>query len=290
VIVNLSQAINPVKYISSLGLMPFKWQQRALDSTIRRLIILTARQSGKSTIVGGKSLHKAKFYPGSLILIVSPSQDQSKELMKKIEEFIQKDSELHDLRYNSTFEKQLENGSRIVALPGSERSVRGYSGPRMIIIDEASRVLDSTYAACRPMMVGANTELILMSTPYGKKGFFFKEWTKGEGWTKIEVNISYRIDNDILVPNFPEEQFRKERAARGIHGFYSPRHTREELEQELASIPFVWFDQEYCCDFVDPEGTLFTYETLLAAQSDDIKPFFRKTVVDSDIKPFFGGT
>jgi hypothetical protein len=284
-----TKAIDPVKYLSSLGLEAFPWQEAALNPTLKRLIILTARQSGKSTIIGGKSIHKAKFYPNSLILIISPAQDQSKELMKKIEEFISRDPDLHDLKNDSAFEKQLHNGSRIVALPGTERSVRGYSGPKMIIVDEASRVEQKTYSATRPMMTGASTELILMSTPFGKQNFFHEEWFYGNRWTKIEVNIPWKVNSDILVPRIKEESFKRKRAAQGIKGFYSPRHVLEELEDELDSIGTAWFEQEYCCEFVDPEGTMFGYDAILKATDDELAGYFKSNKIDNDLEPYFGG-
>ena len=42
------------------------------------------------------------------------------------------------------------NGSRIVALPGSERTTRGYAGARLVILDEAARIEDDLLAALRP--------------------------------------------------------------------------------------------------------------------------------------------
>lgn len=286
----LAAALDPVAYLETLGLELYEWQKEALNPSIRRLIFLAARQAGKSTIVAGKAIHKTKYNRNFLSLIICPSQDQSKELIKKIDQFIREDLELPELVRDSAFEKEFANGSRIVALPGSERSVRSYSGPGMIIIDEASRVLDETYMALRPMMTGADTELVLMSTPSGKRGFFFREWDQGVGWTKIEVNVAFTYKSGELVDAMPEAEYRTQREKEGVSAYYSPRHTREFLEQEISTVPEYWFQQEYGCQFVDPENQIFSYELIqdaLVSGGKEFKPFFGEALVQG--QGFFGG-
>jgi hypothetical protein len=53
---------------------------------------------------------------------------------------------------------QFPNGSRIIGLPGSEETIRGFSAVSLLLVDEASRVPDDLYMAVR-----------LMSTPCGKR-------------------------------------------------------------------------------------------------------------------------
>jgi hypothetical protein len=47
---------------------------------------------------------------------------------------------------------ELANGSRILSLPGSERTVRGYAAADLVVIDEATRVDDELISAVRPML------------------------------------------------------------------------------------------------------------------------------------------
>ena len=67
------------------------------------------------------------------------------------------------------------NGSRIVGLPGTEGTVRGFSAVSLMLIDEASRVDDAMYKALRPMLAVGGGDLWLMSTPCGKRGFFYDD-------------------------------------------------------------------------------------------------------------------
>jgi hypothetical protein len=272
----IAGALNPRSYIKAVGLDPFEWQDAALVPGIDRLMLLTARQSGKSTVVAGKAIHKAKHIAGSLSLIICPTQDQSKELMKKIEAFMLNDRDLPAMTHDATFEKEFVNGSRIIALPGSERSVRGYSGPSMIIVDEAARVLDETYLALRPMMTGAQTELVLMSTPFGKRGFFYRAWHHGTNWKKIMVTPKYRLEGNEIVPGLPEKEHQKKSLEKGVLAFYSPRHDKEFLREELENLGWWWFSQEYVCEFLDADSQLIS--------SDDIEAAF------TQIEPLFGSS
>jgi hypothetical protein len=49
----------------------------------------------------------------------------------------------------SALRLELTNGSRIVSLPGKEKTVRGFSGAKLLVIDEAPRVADSLYYSVR---------------------------------------------------------------------------------------------------------------------------------------------
>ena len=130
-----------------------------------------------------------------------------------------------------------------------------------------------------------------MSTPAGKRGFFFREWDLGPGWTKIEVNVAFRYQDGKLVDGPPEARYRAHRAKEVVSAYYSPRHTREFLEQETSTVPEYWFQQEYGCQFVDPENQIFSYDliqdTLVKSSDKDFTPFFGAALVKGE--RFFKG-
>ncbi len=250
---DLLLSASPTRLLAKLGMPPYDWQKEALEEGHKRILILAARQSGKSSISAGRTHHVGRFYPNSLSLIVSPSEQQSKETMKKVDELIGKDDEAVIIG-NASFEKKYESGSRIIALPGTERSVRGYSGPKLIVIDEASRVEDPTYKAVRPMLTGnPDAVLIAVTTPYGKMGWFYEEWTKSNRWYKIMVKPAFTLNENRtqVVPDIPEKEFREKILHQGVHAFYSPRHTLEFLQEELETMDWWWWKQEYGCEFLD---------------------------------------
>jgi len=63
---------------------------------------------------------------------------------------------------------EFPNGARIIGLPGSEATIRGFSAVSLLLVDEAARVSDDLYKAIRPMLAVSAGELWLMSTPFGK--------------------------------------------------------------------------------------------------------------------------
>ena len=59
------------------------------------------------------------------------------------------------------------------------KTIRGFSALSLLIFDEAAQVPDELYVALRPMLATTNGALWLLSTPYGKQGFFYNEWARG---------------------------------------------------------------------------------------------------------------
>jgi Phage terminase large subunit len=99
---------------------------------------------------------------------------------------------------------ELANGSRLVALPGDDdATIRGYSAPRMVAIDEAARVSDSVYAALRPMLATSGGQLIALTTPYGRRGWFYEAWEKEEGWDRTTITAH---DCPRITPEFLESE------------------------------------------------------------------------------------
>jgi len=228
-----------------LGFNPDSWQEKVLSSHSKRILLNCCRQSGKSTTASILALHEAIFNPKSLVLLVSPSQRQSSELFRKVTDVLnllkKRPRLLEDNRLSCTF----FNGSRIASLPGSEQTIRGFSGARLIIEDEASRVPDELYMAIRPMLAVSNGRLILMSTPFGKRGHFYKEWSEGERWNKTEIKATE-----------------------------CPRISKEFLDEELKTLGDWWYKQEYLCEFVETVDQVFSYDHVMNALSPEIKPLF----------------
>lgn len=274
---SMASSIDPATYIEKLWKTEvYDWQREALDPGIKRLLLLCARQSGKSTIVAGKAAHTAKYKPGSLIIIVSASEKQAKETMGKVEDFIAMDHDLQISGHDSESEKEFANGSRILVLAGTVKSVKGYSRPSLIILDEAAYIEDATYFAIRPMLTGNPDAVVaILSTPWGKQGFFYRAWNEGTKWHKIFVRPPFTLQgNNKIIPYIRENTFRDNWARRNVSAYFSPRHTLDHLEEELEEIGAIWWRQEYECEFVDNINAVFATDDIDSAFTDDIKPLF----------------
>src|SRR5215213_5009688 len=73
-----------VEMATDLGLSLDGWQQEVLTTTARDILLLCSRQAGKSTVAALLALHAAVFAPGSLVPALSPSERQSKRLLRTV--------------------------------------------------------------------------------------------------------------------------------------------------------------------------------------------------------------
>lgn len=243
---DLRYALDPVAFAAeALGLELDDWQREVISSRGKRDLLNVTRQGGKSTAAAALALHEALYRPKSLSILVSPSQRQSSELFRKVIELKELLPTAPELDEDNKLSLSVRGGGRVVSLPGSEATVRGYSAATLIVEDEASRVEDALYMAIRPMLAVKRGRLILMSTPFGKRGHFWNEWDQGVNWQQVEVPAS-RI----------------------------PRISSEFLEEERRAMGAWWFEQEYECQFKESTDSVFSYAAVMGALSDDVAPLF----------------
>lgn len=215
-------------------------QQSIFAPANRRAILLCHRQYGKSSIASLLCFHEALFHPKSLCLLVSPSLRQSSENFRKVADALDSISPKPELEEDNKLTLQFENGSRILSLPGSQKTVRGFTAPDLIFVDEASEAADELFTALFPMFTSnPHGRLILASTPKGQRGFFYRLWTEGGGeWLKIMKRAS---ENPRLDPTI--------------------------LEEARRNLPQWEYMQEYECEFVSDEFSLFDDERIKKALS-----------------------
>ena len=83
------------------------------------------------------------------------------------------------------------------------------------------------------------------STPCGKRGFFYEEWTGDGVWDRIKVTATE-----------------------------CPRISAKFLAEERASLGEWWYQQEYECSFSDTTDQFFRTIDVERAFSDDVTPLF----------------
>ena len=231
---------------SRLGLTLDEWQVEALTSDARQVIFNIHRQGGKSTAAAILGLHEALTVPDAVVLAVSPGERQSKLLLRTMLRFYK----LLDRPVPALIENRLSiefaNGSSIFALPGDSDTIRGFAGVTLVLADEASRIPDEMLAAVRPMLSVSNGRLVTMSTPAGRRGWWWAAWDQGgDDWERYEVPATA-----------------------------CPRISPAWLEQERRALPASWFAAEYLCQFTDIDDAAFRGEDVDAAFSEDIRPLF----------------
>ena len=185
---DLALALDPVTLARRAGIEPDPWQRDVLRANARQTILLCSRQSGKSTVSAVLAVHEAVYRDAALVLVLSPSLRQSQELFRKALDVYRALDRVAPPSAESKLTLELDNGSRIVSLPGKEATIRGFSGVTLLIEDEASRVPDALYQSIRPMLAVSGGRIVLLSTSFGKRGHFYREWTEGgPGWQRVEI-------------------------------------------------------------------------------------------------------
>lgn len=238
--------LSPVSWAqNALGFTPDPWQAEVLSSNAKRIILNCHRQSGKSTVAAILALHAALFdYPAPLILLLSPSLRQSVELFRKVLDFYHSIAEqFPPPEALSSLRLELAHGARIIALPSRERTIRGFGRVALLIVDEAARVDEELYTAALPFLSVSDGRLILLSTPAGPSGFFYRIWTSDDPtWLKITARAE---DCPRISPRF--------------------------LEEMRRLLPGPLYAQEYECQFVSSLGTMFPPDLLARAVVKEAK-------------------
>jgi hypothetical protein len=231
--------------MESMGLTVDPWQSRLLHSVCDRLLVLTCRQAGKSRVAANLALQTALTTPDALVLLLSPSERQSGELFRKVEELYHRAGRPVAADKHTALQLHLANGSRIIALPDSEKTIRGYSGAALLVCDEASRIPDELYRTVRPMLGVSRGRLIALSTPFGRRGWFYEEWISSHRWERYKVTA-------VECPRLTQEFLNEERQAMG------PR----------------WYRQEYECSFEALAAGYFDLDLVMKSFSCDVQPLF----------------
>jgi hypothetical protein len=231
--------------MTAAGMAPDPWQADLFTANAARLLVLCSRQAGKSTVAGAVALHTALIQPRSLTLLLSPSLRQSGELFRKVVELFERVGRPVGVVAESALRLELNNGSRIVSLPGDEKNIRGFSGVTLLIVDEAARVQDALYYSVRPMLAVSQGRLVALTTPFGKRGWFYEAWQSEQAWKRVKISADQ-----------------------------CPRISPDFLAEERLALGEWWFQQEYLVEFGDTLGSVFSFSDIEAALSDGMEPLF----------------
>jgi hypothetical protein len=246
---DIARALDAVQFARDCGVECDEWQADVLRLQPRRTLLLCSRQAGKSTVAALLGLHTSLYQPESLVLFVSPSLRQSSELFRTTMRFYQRLAGVPALAQESALRAQFDNGSRIVRLPGSEKTTRGYSKASLIVVDEAARVEDALWASLRPMLATSKDggKFVCLSTPAGTRGEFHKYWSAGGAdWHRVEVPATA-----------------------------CPRISPEFLKEELRQLGQQRFDEEYGLAWLDPDESVFPVAIVDAAFTDAVVPLWQ---------------
>lgn len=211
-------------------------------------VVVKSRQSGFSTAIKGRAIHKAYFGVVPNILICSASHLQSVKLLREVKEVINSMPEFMrpDLVKETETEVHFASGTKIISLPSNPSTVRGYSAE--VFLDEfgvlSRKDSEEMWAALLPSLT-KGWNMTVVSTPRGKENLFYDL-----------CNPKYNDDGEIVGVR-PDKLIK-------IHWSEVPHVKKAVEEMDLMSkMPHKLFLQEYCCEFVDDEdSSLFDAELI----------------------------
>lgn len=225
--------IDPALWVRRvLGVEPAPWQIEFLRAPGGgSIIVLTARQAGKTTTAAWAIAFFMLFNPGSLSVIACPAQRQSGEAVRRVREILAKVGA--ELKSDHVYGLELKNGSRVLALPGSDDSIRGLTVDGWIVADEAARLSEDMIAALRPMRARCpQARFAMLSTAWSRTDPFWTVWQGDDpSWLRLTATAD-------------------------IPGLYRP----EFLEQERRSLGEDVFRREYLGIPGGGQASPFTWE------------------------------
>lgn len=248
---DIHMALDPALIGERVGLALDPWQQELLREAPKRglrTIILAPRQIGKTTTCLLAALWVLLYEPGSLVLIVSPSLRQSQEAFRSFMTLYHQLDGAPEVTQESALRAEFSNGGRIISLPGTEKTIRGYSNVRLILLDEAARIEPSLIQALTPMTVLSGGGLIALSTPFGRTNWFAETWhDETQDWHRIKVSADE-----------------------------CPRLTQEVLDRELKTLGGLAFSEEYGLQFNDDALAMFPVRLIERAFDDPtVRPLWQ---------------
>lgn len=266
-------------------------QKAMATSTEGQVVYFCGRRLGKSFLLAVEALHRALFRKYQRVFVLSPTENQAKELAETISGMIERSTLIEqEVKLNNVMEKKFVNGSRIIIRTGGGRgsvsSIIG-SGANLLIMDEIQDISDELISKIIPVMRGqkGSSKLIVAGTPRDRSGFLYESlenaprvWDDGKWYDYPENTGNFTVYRQQTC--YMDEDDNIIRSS-------TPRITIEELKQDFENIPRLEFKQEYCLDFMSSVSDVYSEDLReqVFYQPDEQIPFrsIRPVVAGIDI-------
>lgn len=249
-------------------LLPY--QTRWVEDGARFKAGVWSRQTGKDFSSADEVVSDSHATPRNTWVIGAPSERQSLETLQKCKEWV----EAYGLAIADALEEResahpqalmksssivLENGSRIIAVPGRPDTVRGFSANLLLTEFAFFEDDEATWRAVLPSITnplrGGLKKVRVISTPNGKQGRFFKI-----------------VDENLLNP-VPGRKL-----SWSVHKVTIHDAVRLGLPVDIAQLregmdDAEGFAQEFECEFIDSSNVLLPYDVIALAESAEAQEF-----------------
>lgn len=219
-------SVNDTKVIRGVKLIG--WQKSAVEifkglQPTEKFFILASRQKGKSLLMTQIILYVGINRSNSQSYMVSPTNLQNRARFKDLVSMVG-GSPLIDKMNESTLEIRFTNGSRVTFLSAESGNLRGLTCSRggLLIIDEAAFIKDDIITSIlTPYVTVHRANMILVSTPRRKSGYFYDGYIDAvngvKGYKYIDVS---KFDNSFFITDEQIEDYRRK---------YTPERFKNEI-------------------------------------------------------------
>lgn len=224
---DLTLALDPVDWALEAGFVLDPWQVDLVRSTAQKIVVLSPRQRGKSLALAIVACRAMLYSPGTQVLVVSKSLNQSHEWLKRLKAVFAPFASRWAVKSETAGALLLHSGSRVLSVPKGD-AARGYS-PNLLLIDEAAFIPDEDIAGALPTVNATHGRIIAATTPGRSRGWAWSVWQHGEGWERHHVRPgdSPRFDPGEEARNradYGEERFRREFLAEWVDDTNDPKN------------------------------------------------------------------
>jgi len=247
-IVNMNEGLIPIKL--------YDYQKEIITSITnnRRVVVNTARQSGKTTSASAIILHYILFNEHKTVALLANKADAAREIMDRIQisyQNLPKFLQQGVMEWNKG-SIELENGCKVLAAASSSSAIRG-KAVAFLYIDETAFLenWDEFYASVYPTISsGKESKVLLTSTPKGMN-HFYKICTEA-----MEISPeAEKAGSNVGKNGFIYIEVKWDRV---------PGRDEKWKQDALASLGWNYdqFNQEFDCSFIGSSDTLISSQGL----------------------------
>lgn len=266
------------------------YQKQYLRCPATKKLLFWGRRLSKSLMIKIEILHKTLFDRAFRALVVSPTMEQAIYFGEDIQDMLDASPLIDDMFVSKKSTKfKLKNNSRIyMATAGSRSGGSSQLGKNAhyLAFDETQIIPEETFISLRPTLRGQEREktLVYAGTPLGKINEFYRAYANAKFYiTRDGAYKGNGTSRDFVAFEQPTAIIDE---LKEPIGSTTRRISLDELQDDYRDMPLTGFLREYCLEWMDSIGEVFS-QTLLqnAIRWEDQKEFVsdNKVVMGLDL-------